>query len=69
MVEEVEEMMWFALWGCIVTAHKKTGVIDIIDHDVCKIQLDDERFILINSSQCEGKVEGDTIEVKHDTDR
>ena len=55
--------------ACLMTNHRKVGVIDIIDKNVCSIQLEDETYILVNSSVCKGLKEGDTIEVKHDKDR
>ena len=61
--------MIILLLGCFMTAHKKVGVIDIIDHNVCSIQLTDETFILVNSSVCKGLEEGDAIEVHYDKDR
>ena len=61
--------MIILLLGCLMATHKKTGVIDIIDQNVCSIQLEDETYILVNSSVCKGLKEGDTIEVKHDKDR
>ena len=61
--------MIILLLGCLMTAHKKAGVIDIIDQNVCSIQLKDETFILVNSSICRGLKEGDAIEVIYDKDR
>ena len=55
--------------GCLMATHRKVGVIDIIDYDVCSIQLEDETYILVHRSVCEGLKEGDAIEVKHDKDR
>ena len=55
--------------ACLMTNHRKVGVIDIIDQNVCSIQLEDETYILVSGSVCKGLKEGDTIEVKHDTDR
>jgi len=57
------------LIGCLMTTHKKVGVIDIIDYDVCSIQLEDETYVLVHRSVCEGLKEGDAIEVRHDKDR
>lgn len=61
--------MIILLLGCLMATHKKTGVIDIIDQNVCSIQLKDETFILVNSSVCKGLKEGDAIEVIYDKDR
>ena len=55
--------------GCFMASHKKVGVIDIIDNNVCSIQLVDETFVLVSSSVCRGLKEGDTIEVAYDKDR
>ncbi len=62
--------MWIIIiLACLTTNHKKVGVIDIIDKEVCSIQLEDETFILVNSSICNGLKEGDVLEVHYDTDR
>ena len=61
--------MIILLLGCLMATHKKTGVIDIIDQNVCSIQLEDETYILVNGSVCKGLREGDTIEVIYDSDR
>ena len=63
-----DRMIIFIL-GCLMATHRKVGVIDIIDYDVCSIQLEDETYILVHSSVCEGLKEGDAIEVKDDKDR
>ena len=55
--------------ACLMTAHRKVGVIDIIDRDVCSIQLEDETYILVHRSICEGLNEGDAIEVRYDKNR
>ena len=55
--------------ACLITNHRKVGVIDIIDQNVCSIQLEDETYILVNGSVCKGLKEGDTIEVIYDSDR
>ena len=62
-------MISLILIGCLMTTHKKVGVIDIIDYDVCSIQLEDETYVLVHRSVCEGLKEGDAIEVRHDKDR
>ena len=61
--------MIILLLGCLMATHKKSGVIDIIDQNVCSIQLKDETFILVNSSVCKGLKEGDVIEVIYDKNR
>ena len=61
--------MIILLLGCLMATHKKSGVIDIIDQNVCSIQLEDETYILVNGSVCKGLREGDTIEVIYDSDR
>jgi hypothetical protein len=55
--------------GCLIATHKKAGVIDIIDYDVCAIQLEDETYVLVHRSVCNGLKEGDAIEVRYDKDR
>ena len=54
---------------CLMTTHKKVGIIDIIENDVCSVQLDDETYIVVKSSICKGLSEGDTVEVRYDTHR
>jgi len=62
--------MWtLIILGCLMATHRKVGVIDIIDREVCSIQLEDETYILVHSSVCEGLKEGDAIEVLHDKGR
>jgi len=55
--------------GCLLTTRKKVGVIDIIDYDVCSIQLEDETYVLVHRSVCKGLREGDAIEVRYDKGR
>ena len=55
--------------GCLMATHRKVGVIDIIDYDVCSIQLEDETYVLVHRSVCNGLKEGDAIEVRYDKDR
>ena len=63
-------MVGFIMIGCLMAHHsKKVGVIDIIENDVCSVQLDDTTTIMINSSMCKGLKEGDTIRVKYDKSR
>ena len=61
--------MIMMLLCCFMTTHKKVGVIDIIDYDVCSIQWEDETYILVDRSVCEGLKEGDMVEVCYDTHR
>jgi len=62
-------MISFLLFGCLLVSHRKVGVIDIIENDVCSVQFDDATTIMVNSSLCKGLREGDTIKVKYDKSR
>lgn len=62
-------MISFLLFGCLLVSHRKVGVIDIIENDVCSVQFDDTTTIMVNSSICKGLKEGDTIRVKYDKSR
>ena len=53
--------MIMLLLACIVPKH--IGTIDIIDNGLCAIEFDNH-FHFYNESVCDGKVEGDKINVK-----
>jgi len=51
----------FFLLGCSINRSVQVGVIDIIENNVCSIQLESEEAIEVNRSFCKGLKEGDII--------
>ena len=53
--------LFFLLVGCSMHRGVQIGVIDIIDGNICSIQLESEETIEVNRSFCKGLKEGDVI--------